>query len=120
MSAVAETSAGSPVAAGASASAGGAAGGVSVKLKKWMPVGIWKFGKNLNEACPICQTPLTLRCIECQVNETRECGLSYGQCGHIFHCCCIQGWEQKNSSGVVKCPYCYTDWALVKQEHNHC
>ena len=85
-----------------------------------MPIGIWKFGKNINESCPICQTPLTLRCIECQVNDTRQCGLSYGQCGHIFHACCIKGWVEKNVHSKAKCPYCFADWELVREEFNHC
>ena len=95
---------------------------VSLIVKKITPVGVWKFSREVNEQCPICQQDLTQRCLECQVDDTKQCGLSSGRCGHMFHICCISGWatRENNGTGKAKCPYCFNDWELYKEEYNHC
>lgn len=97
---------------------------VVVSCKKWAPVGYWKFDlkSNANESCPICQTELSNKCIECQIEEGKKCGLSYGRCGHIYHVCCIAGWTQRaaGSTNKVTCPYCFEEWHLVREEIDHC
>src|SRR3989338_2292987 len=97
----------------ASSSSGGEETKVKVKIRKWMPVAIWKFGGSMDH-CPVCQNNLAIRCIECQVDETRKCGLSYGVCGHIFHTCCIGGWAQTGKAGgaEIRCPLCSHPWEL--------
>lgn len=94
---------------------------VTATVDSWMPVGYWKFDikSNINESCPICQCDLTTRCIECQADHDKRCGLSYGRCGHIYHVCCISGWISGANSNKA-CPYCYTEWHLVREELDHC
>lgn len=94
---------------------------VVARIREWKPIGVWKFARGVNDTCPICQMPLTQKCITCQVEEGRSCGLIYGKCGHVFHTCCIEGWVKKNESQPqVMCPYCFTPWQSTKQEYNHC
>lgn len=94
---------------------------ITLDIKSWNPVGYWKFASNTNESCSICQTPLTMKCIECSVDSSKRCGLSHGRCGHIFHVCCIDPWTNREQNlQTPKCPYCFKDWELDKQEFDHC
>ena len=99
---------------------------VKVRLRKWMPVAVWRFGApgaiDRIETCPICQNAIAIRCIECQCDEKRKCGISYGICGHMFHVCCIGDWieQAKKTEIAANCCMCNQPWELSKEEMDHC
>ena len=60
-----------------------------------------------SDTCVICR---------CNINEIvdenmKELLLSVGECGHVFHSCCITKWAVLNN----KCPLCNERWKINKK-----
>jgi len=53
------------------------------------------FHLNGNDECQICHEPL---------NEEPVCMIY--ECGHVFHCRCINNWRSSLASNRNNCPYC--------------
>lgn len=87
---------------------------ITVTVRKWSPVGYWKFPVNISENCGICRESLEKKCLECGINDGSKCGISYGQCNHIYHICCINGWTKDKTNS--NCPQCFQPWATEKEE----
>ena len=85
------------------------------EVKSIHPVGVSRLTGITNDNCSICQSPLAGECLECQIYNDKECGISVGQCDHIFHKCCIDNWIEK-SEGTANCPFCFNVWNLSKNK----
>ena len=77
-------------------------------LKKWNLVGLWSWDVEC-DTCAICRTNVMDPCLRCQ-NESRtdDCVVVWGECGHVYHNCCMGHWVKKNN----RCPLCQNEWAV--------
>lgn len=101
---------------------------VSIRIRRWRPVGVWKYNVTVNENCPICHVEITQYCIGCSLETSSDtsassssshlpntpsgCSLIFGRCGHVFHSCCIDEWIKNNKL----CPYCFGEWIVDKTQ----
>jgi len=68
------------------------------EMKKWSPVFKWRWDIPAATQCHICRCDINGPCIECQNNGNSECILAWGECGHVFHNHCMEGWlKQRNT-----------------------
>jgi hypothetical protein len=98
------------------AHAGGGAPGAAIKisLTKVMPVYLATW-QNDKDTCAIDRSPFTSPRVNHEVMEATEpCGYVEGNCGHMFHPCCIERWIQRDRA----CPLCATD--LTHEKCGHC
>ncbi len=76
-----------------------------IKSINMINVGIHKLKKNTD--CSICRLNLNYDSMNIKENNN----IVTGNCGHTFHCGCINSWLVENTP----CPLCLETWSVFKE-----
>jgi len=69
------------------------------------------------DPCAICGENICESCINCRGSKD-TCVFVVGECGDIYHYCCITNHINKQSYNGKKCPLCTNPWVMKRRTDN--